>query len=215
MSCPGFIRAINPALQNPAQESRSSGPRPWALEQEWPAKAQAKLFGPNHVLIDGANIYVRGRKGVKKQHVDSETPREDIERILNDFVPRAFRRPVSKELVQKYVQLALARLDAGRSFEDAVRAGITSVLCSPQFLLLNYEPVVDDYTLASRMSYFLWSSMPDDELMQLAAAGKLRDPLVRRAQVKRMLADPKSEQFCHQLCGTMARSARDRFHDTG
>jgi len=195
----------------PGHKPDSTEPRPgiavkWAetegpLEQEWPAKAQAKLFGPNQVLIDGANIYVRGRKGVKKQHVDSETPREDIERILNEFVPRAFRRPVSKELVQKYVQLALARLAAGRSFEDAVRAGITSVLCSPQFLLLNYEPFVDDYTLASRMSYFLWSSMPDDELMQLAAAGKLRDPLVRRTQVKRMLADPKSEQFVINFVG--------------
>jgi hypothetical protein len=195
----------------PGFKHGSTDPRPgiaikWAetegpLEQEWPAKTQTKLFGPNQIFIDGANVYMPKRKGVKKQLVDSKTPREDIERILREFVPRAFRRPVKEELVQKYVQLALARLDAGRSFEDAVRAGITSVLCSPQFLLLNSEPVVDDYTLASRMSYFLWSSMPDDELMKLAADGKLKDPQVRRAQVLRMLNDPKSEQFVINFAG--------------
>lgn len=195
----------------PGHKHGSTDPRPgiaikWAetegpLEQEWPAAAQVKLFGPDQVLIDGPAVYMRNRKGVKKQLVDSKTPREDIERILREFVPRAFRRPVKEELIQKYVQLALARLEAGRSFEDAVRAGITSVLCSPQFLLLNYEPVVDDYTLASRLSYFLWSSMPDDELMKLAAEGKLRDPQVRRAQVLRMLDDPKSEQFVINFVG--------------
>ncbi len=195
----------------PGHKHGSTDPKPgiaikWAetegpLEQEWPAQAQVKLFGPDQVLIDGANVYIRGRKGVKKQHVDSKTPREDIERIMRDFVPRAFRRPVKEEVIQKYIQLALARLDAGRSFEDSVRAGITSVLCSPQFLLLNYEPVVDDYTLASRLSYFLWSTMPDDELLKLAAEGKLKDPQVRRAQVLRMLNDPKSEQFVINFAG--------------
>lgn len=197
---------IYPGFKHGSQDPRPGIAIKWAetegpLEQEWPAKTQVKLFGPDQVLVDGANIYIRNRKGVKKQHVDSKTPREDIARILGEFVPRAFRRPVNKELVQKYVQLALARLEAGRSFEDAVRAGINSVLCSPQFLLLNYEPVVDDYTLASRMSYFLWSSMPDEELMKLAAAGKLRDPQVRRDQVQRMLADPKSEQFVMNFAG--------------
>jgi hypothetical protein len=195
----------------PGHKFGSTDPRPgiaikWAetegpLEQEWPAKAQVKLFGPNQILIDGPNVYNPKRKGLKKQLVDSKTPREDIERIIRDFVPRAFRRPVKDEVVQKYIHLALSRLDAGRSFEDSVRAGITSILCSPQFLLLNYEPLVDDYTLASRMSYFLWSTMPDDELMKLADAGKLRDPQVRRAQVLRMLNDPKSEQFVSNFAG--------------
>ena len=78
-------------------------------------------------------------------------------------------------MVDPFVRLALERLDAGRTFEQAVRTGICAILCSPQFLLLNREPVVDDFTLASRLSYFLWSTMPDDVLLGLAAEGKLRD----------------------------------------
>ncbi len=75
------------------------------------------------------------------------------------------------------------------------------MLCSPQFLLLNYEPLVDDYTLASRLSYFLWSSPPDEELLKLAAAGKIARSPSTRTQVLRMLDDPKSEQFVRNFAG--------------
>ncbi len=99
------------------------------------------------------------------------------------------------------MELTLARLDQGRTFEQAVRAGVTAVLCSPHFLLVNQEPTVDDYTLAARLWLFLWSSMPDGELMQLASEGKLSDPRVRRAQVDRMIRDPKIDRFVENFTG--------------
>ncbi|WP_158545259.1 DUF1592 domain-containing protein [Bremerella cremea] len=144
---------------------------------------------------------MRHRKGVKNHVVDSSQPEADIERILREFIPRAYRRPVAEEQMIPFIKLAKDRLASGRTFEEAVRSGITAVLCSPQFLLLNSEPVVDDYAIASRMSYFLWSTMPDEELLQLAAEGKLKDPAVRQAQVERMIADPKIETFVNDFTG--------------
>ncbi len=167
------------------------------LDQPFPSLAQRRLFGESDTLAmaPARPVYMRHRRGVKLHDVVSTSPREDAERIVRDFVPRAFRRPVEDELVQPFVDLTLSRLDQGRTFEQAVRAGVSAVLCSPHFLLVNREPEVDDFTIASRLSYFLWSSMPDDELRELAAAGRLRDPKVRHAQVERMLGDPKAERF--------------------
>ncbi len=173
------------------------------LDQAWPAESQRKLFGDADSLqmIEDAPIYIRHRRGVRRHVVESTAPRRDLERIIRGFVPRAFRRPVDRELAQPYVDLALQRLEAGRTFEQALRAGVTAVLCSPQFLLVNREPQVDDYTVASRLSYFLWSTMPDEQLLQLASTGELRDPRVQHQQVERMLKDPRSEQFVSHFIG--------------
>jgi len=167
------------------------------LDQDFPSKAVKQLFGPSESIFmkEGWPIWMRHRKGVKLHHVDSKSPKEDAERIIRQLMPRAFRRPVDKKLADQFVKLTLDRLDQGRTFEQAVRAGVSAVLCSPHFLLLNKEAKVDDYVLASRLSYFLWSSMPDKALLDLAAQGKLRDPKVRRAQVERMCKDPKIERF--------------------
>jgi hypothetical protein len=173
------------------------------LDQSFPSEPQKRLFGESDTLsmVEGESIYIRHRRGVKSHRVESSAPREDAERIVRAFVPRAFRRPVEPELADAFVQLTLSRLDAGSSFEDAVRAGVSAVLCSPHFLLLNREPEVDNYEIASRLSYFLWSSMPDDELLRLAGEGKLRDPAIRREQVERMLDDPKNERFVENFTG--------------
>ena len=173
------------------------------LDQEFPSPAQKRLFGESETIatVEGPPVYIRHRRGVKAHVVESSAPREDVRRIITQFAPKAFRRPVDSAEIEPVVQLALSRLDQGASFEDAVRVGITAVLCSPQFLLLNQRPEVDDYTLASRLSYFLWSSMPDDELFRLAAPGKLRDPQVRRVLVDRMLNDPKIERFVDNFTG--------------
>jgi len=174
------------------------------LDQSFPSEAQKQLFGDVETIsmAEGTPIYMRHRKGVKLHDVVSTQPREDAERIIRDFVPRAFRRPVKKALTDQFVALTLERLDAGRTFEQAVRAGIVSVLCSPHFLLLNRDAnEVDDYTIASRLSYFLWSTLPDAELMGLAAAGKLSDPKIRHAQVERMINDPKIERFVENFTG--------------
>ena len=100
----------------------------------------------------------------------------------------------------------------GKSFPDAVRAVVASVLVSPAFLFLE-EPTgaeskprdLSDYELANRLSYFLWSTLPDAELTQLAAQKKLREPGVLRAQVKRMLADPRARQFVENFVGQWMR----------
>jgi hypothetical protein len=176
------------------------------LDQDFPSPATQRLFGSfgkgsTLEIKEGAGVYIRHRRGVKSHYVDSTAPQKDAARIIRDFVPRAFRRPVDESLVEQFVVLTLARLAEGSTFEQAVQAGVSAVLCSPHFLLLNAEPVVDDYTIASRLSYFLWSSMPDDELLAQAAAGKLSDPDVLHAQVDRMIDDPKIERFIENFTG--------------
>ncbi|MCA9057679.1 MAG: DUF1592 domain-containing protein, partial [Planctomycetaceae bacterium] len=173
------------------------------LDQDFPSAATRQLFGSGDSIqmAVGDPIYMRYRKGVRLQYVNSSQPHIDAERIIRDLVPRAFRRPVDDVLTEQFVQLALSRLDGGSTFEQAVRAGVSAVLCSPHFLLINQEPAVDDYTIASRLSYFLWSSMPDAELMELAAAGRLSDRQVRHQQVERMLQDPRSQRFIDNFTG--------------
>lgn len=173
------------------------------LDQDFPSKAQRALFGDSESIhmAEGEPHWMRHRRGVRSHYVDSTEPEADAERIIRDLAARAFRRPVPDELVDPFVDLTLGRLENGHTFEQAVRAGFTAVLCSPHFLLLNQEPQVDDHTIASRMSYFLWSSMPDDELLELAAEGRLSDAGVRRQQVDRMLEDPRSERFVRHFTG--------------
>lgn len=167
------------------------------LDQAFPSKSQIRLFGQSESLemVEGERLRLRKRRGVMKRLVNSKEPREDVERILRAFIPRAFRRPTPEALIRPFVDLAHARLDAGSSFEDAVRVGVTAVLCSPHFLLLHHEEEADEHSLASRLSYFLWSSLPDAELAGLAAGGKLEDSEVLHSQVERMLRDPKSQRF--------------------
>ncbi|MDF1754201.1 MAG: DUF1592 domain-containing protein [Verrucomicrobiales bacterium] len=167
------------------------------LDQDFPSKAQQNLFGnPESIeMKEGPRIYDRHRKNLHTWYVDSNRPEADAERIIREFVSKAFRRPVDDALVDQFVELTLTRLENGSSFEQAVRTGITAVLCSPHFLLVQSEPEIDDYALASRLSYFLCSSLPDDELLSLASAGKLKDRKVRYDQVERMLKDSRSERF--------------------
>lgn len=139
-----------------------------------------------------------------------EQPREDAERLIRRFLPVAFRRPVEEALVEYFVQLAHQQLDQQASFVDAMTVAWTAVFCSPHFLYLveplrDGEPAertqLDDYAIAARLSYFLWSSPPDDELQRLAAAGRLREPAVLAAQVERMLSDPKAARFSRNFAG--------------
>src|SRR5207248_7289024 len=105
---------------------------------------------------------------------------------------RAFRRSVTEEDVKPFLARVKAKLDAKFSFEQAMRVGYKAVLVSPHFLFLRERPgKLDDYALASRLSYFLWSSMPDEELLGLAEQGKLNQPDALRKQVERLLKDPK------------------------
>lgn len=173
------------------------------LDQSFPSESQKRLFGDSEqiTMVPDKPIYMRHRKGVKLQRIASTQPREDAERIIRNLIPKAFRRQVSDQEMRPFVQLTLDRLDAGRSFEQAIRVGFSAVLCSPQFLLLNREPKADDYTIAARLSYFLWSTLPDEELTNLAAEGKLSDPAIRHAQVERMIQDSRIERFVENFTG--------------
>src|SRR5207302_2969906 len=134
--------------------------------------------------------------------VTSDRPLEDADRLFADFLPRAFRRPVSAEVRKQYVTRVADRLKAGDCFEVAVRWAYRAALCSPDFLY-HVEPAgpLDDHALACRLSYFLWCSMPDERLTALADAGKLREPGVLRAEAERLLRDPKSQRFVEDFLG--------------
>jgi hypothetical protein len=126
----------------------------------------------------------------------------DAESILRAFLPRAFRRPVADAEVRAYVELVDTYLADKASFEEALRAGLKAVLCSPHFLYLVEKPgKLDDFALAARLSYFLCSSMPDDELTRLAGEGSLRKPEVLRQQVERLLQSPRAAAFTQNFLG--------------
>lgn len=138
-------------------------------------------------------------------HKADASPREAAREIVTRFATRAFRRPVKAEEVEKCLILYDTAEKKGQRFEVRVRAALYRVLVSPHFLFrIELDPPnvvpgttyqINEYELASRLSYFLWNSMPDDELFALASQGKLRQDL--EAQVRRMVKDPKSESFLH------------------
>jgi len=125
----------------------------------------------------------------------------EARKCLQRFATRAWRRPVAEAELVRYEKLIQSELVAGESFRSAYRAAMLAVLTSKNFYYLEEgspterREKVNDFELASRLSHFLWSSLPDDELFQLAQQGKLHQPEVLRAQVTRMLADPKISRF--------------------
>lgn len=144
----------------------------------------------------------------------SAQPKKDAERLIRDFLPRAFRRPVSEEVQKQFVVRVHDKLDKGYTFLDAMVFGYKAILSSPHFLLLVepgaadaakdgvlQSPKLDDYALASRLSYFLWSTLPDVELLELAGKKELGKPEVLRGQVERMLKSPKSRRFTDNFVG--------------
>jgi len=126
----------------------------------------------------------------------------DAEKALRWLAARAFRRGITDADVAPYLALTESALDAGKPFEEALRAGIKGVLCSPDFLFFRESPAaLDSFALASRLSYLLWSSPPDDALLRVALNGEIRKPAVLRAQVERMLSDAKAARFTENFTG--------------
>jgi hypothetical protein len=136
--------------------------------------------------------------------------------LLEDFARRAFRRPPDERTLNRLVDLAeTIYQEPGKTFDAGIAGGMTAVLSSPRFLFLEERaepggsvkyPLIDEYSLASRLSYFLWSSMPDDQLLRLAEKHELRKNLP--AQVDRMLKDKRSEALIEDFAGQWLR-ARD------
>jgi hypothetical protein len=139
---------------------------------------------------------------VKLRSVDGPVTPEPAT-LLRDFASRAFRRPVEPAEVEPFLTIVHEQLQAGESFKYAMLAGYRAILCSPDFLFLGLEDSFNNqlqvsptsYAIASRLSYFLWDSLPDDALLERAATGELTKHDVLLAQVDRMLADPRSDRF--------------------
>lgn len=128
--------------------------------------------------------------------LELQNEREQIRELLIQFAQRAFRRPTPEEDLAPYVALAFQQLDEGHGAIAALRTGYRTILCSPRFLYFNEQPGnLDNYALASRLSYFLWNSMPDQELLKLARSARLTKPNVLAEQVDRMLAAPRGTDF--------------------
>jgi hypothetical protein len=164
------------------------------LHDSWPPPSHRQQFG------DLPRKPVPGNRD--RLEVISKDPEADAERLLRDFVRRAYRRAVTDDDVKPLLALVKIKLAQKRSFEQAVRVGFMAAMVSPEFLFLREKPgKLDDFALASRLSYFLWSSMPDDELLSLAERRKLGTPDTLRRQVERMLKDPKAAAFTENFVG--------------
>lgn len=123
-------------------------------------------------------------------------PEQEARRLLAAFLPRAFRRPVTDAEVEAYVTIMRESIAGGSSFQAALRRAYATALCSTHFLFRQEQPgPLDDSAIATRLAFWLWNSTPDDELLSLAAAGRLREPATLHAQVDRLLADGKSDRF--------------------
>ena len=128
--------------------------------------------------------------------VESAAPREDAERLLRAFLKRAYRRPVAEADVQRFLALFDDQFEQGLGFARSLLAAYTAVLASPGFVFVEEKPGrLDDHALATRLSLFLWNSIPDDALRALADRGELQQAGGAAAQTERMLDDPKSRRF--------------------
>lgn len=150
--------------------------------EQWPPKTHTDIFVAS-VNKSDENMYAR--------------------EVLKPFLQRVWRRPVTSEEVDKFMTLFAKYRPEFSTFEDAMVEVLATALATPEFLYLTLRATTDekksaaitDLEFASRLSVFLWSSIPDDELLKLAEQGKLRTPKVLAEQVKRMLADPRSRRF--------------------
>ena len=131
------------------------------------------------------------------EDLKGDDPHEKCQQFIKKLAVKLFRRPVSDSELKRFFDVAKKRYETDENVLDAVQAALTMMLCSPKFLYkvegdsLN----LDDYAIASRLSYFLWNSLPDDRLIKLASEGKLKDSSVRSAEALRMLQDPKARRF--------------------
>ena len=139
---------------------------------------------------------------------DGLSEEQAARQILDRFAKSAFRRPAKAEEVEQLLGLYKTARAEGDGFVPAMKLPLTAGLVSPDFLFrIEQDPPggqparISDFELATRLSYFLWSSMPDEELFAAADANRLRDPVAIRSQVERMLSSPKAEALVQNFAG--------------
>ncbi len=194
----------DPDFPDPAKRDRNLVVK--SIEVQGPFRGPDDELPPGHALI------------LVKRPTKPEEFSDCAATVLERFLRRAYRRQVTGGEVAKLVRLAELARENGESFERGIQLAVQAVLASPQFLFKVelYKPERDRKgkviehpngvalsgdEVAVRLSYFLWSSMPDDELFRLADEGKLQDPAVLEDQVRRMLQDPKSDAFVTNFAG--------------
>ena len=208
-SRPGAGRWHNPLAEKDGQPGvvfrwmEVEGP----ICDEWPPAGHKLLFGDlpmieRQVAAAEDNATQTNRAGHKKfkpppgVEVLSKSPIADAERLLRNFLGQAYRPPTGDVEMSRFLPVVRTALQQGENFTDAMIAAYTAVLCSPEFICLKEQPGrLDDYALASRLSFFLWNSAPDAQLRACAEDHQLHRPAVLRAQTERLLADPKSRRF--------------------
>ena len=140
------------------------------VKEQWPPKSHQALYG------NGKSI--------------------DYKKLLLTFIERAYRRPVKESDADEYLKLINTMKSKGQNDQQALQTAYIAILCSPNFLYIKQKSKdLTDYEIAERLSYFLWSSMPDDRLFQLAKEGKIRNRKILLNEVDRMLNDPKAAAF--------------------
>jgi hypothetical protein len=157
------------------------------LYEQWPTAGQRAVLGDDWEAA-----------------VTGELPDSIMRKHLGAFASRAYRRPAANDEIDRLLNLAKVRRDGGRTPLQAYGDALKAVLCSPSFLYLEEagKDKLSAYDIASRLSYFLWSSMPDTTLLQLAADGSLTKPTVMQQQVERMLKDSRSNAFIDGFLGS-------------
>ncbi|HEX4795271.1 MAG TPA: DUF1592 domain-containing protein [Humisphaera sp.] len=208
-----FFRSRPPDHKNPLQEADGApgvafnwmevdGP----LVEQWPPASHQLLFGDlptkdRPAIAEVARPGRNGGPGFRRPapppgvEVISQDP-GDAERLLRRFMQHVYRRPVQDVDVARFLGVVHDAMQSGYNFTDAMVAAYTGVLSSPAFLYLDEKPgPLDDVALANRLSLFLWNSVPDEELNQLAHAGKLHQSEILREQTERMLNDPRSRRL--------------------
>ena len=157
------------------------------LEKQWPPDRTRNLLGD-----------VEFRAGQNGRHtiILQERPMARIKDVVSRLGPRVFRRPLENNEPTNWAALAEPALVEERRVDEALRLVLRAMFSSPEFLYHQAEPGrLDDYALATRLSYFLWKSLPDDQLFLLAAEGKLSDQATLASEVDRMLDDEKAQRF--------------------
>ena len=154
------------------------------LYKTWPPESHRRLFG------------------------NTEKPEDvDIKKSVKLLLDRAFRRNVTEAEVEKYSSFIASRIKAGENRESALKTGFKAILSSPNFLFIPEisGSNLNQFELASRLSYFLWSSSPDDELLNIAKEGRLSDLDVLKSQAQRMLEDHKAQNFTKRFADSWLR----------
>jgi hypothetical protein len=141
---------------------------------------------------------------------ETDAVKVNLEEAVARFASRAFRRPVEAKEVEHYIDFIRHRIGGGESHANAIKLGLAGILTSPRFLYLDEgndqaDANLEPFEFASRLSYFLWSSMPDEELIAAAASGQLRDRKSLADQVDRLLSDEKSRGFVEHFTDSWLR----------